>query len=70
MSHITAEQWVTLFNGIMALVTAYFTHRNRKDIDGVAIKAGTERALARLEKRENAKVSQPATNPPENQEKK
>lgn len=50
ISHDEVSIIVAVINGAVAVVTAWFTRKNRKDIDGVAEVVGTVKAKARKEK--------------------
>lgn len=51
-----------IISGAFNLYISRRVRRAERDIDGVAIKAGTKRALARLEKQTNPKPTGPDSN--------
>lgn len=51
LSHDEIALLIALVNGVSAMWTAWLARRNRRDIDGVAERVGTERALARCAKK-------------------
>lgn len=50
MSHVDVNLILGIINGLIGLWAAYAAKRNKKDIDGVALVVGTERAKDRVSK--------------------